>query len=219
MIFWLAETQTATDLVLTESLLTPEEALVLARLRGDLRRNEWLLGRSLAKQLVQRYFEVTVGDSPDRKGIAILPDASGAPVAFLDGEPLPLVLSISHSRGAGFCALIDTEGVRIGADIERVAGRDEEFLRDFLTEREQAWLSTLRTEDHGLGATALWSAKEAYYKALRTGLPLRRTWTEIVPSSVPGDGWAPFEVDSGDVGEWEGSWRVWGEYVLAVVTG
>lgn len=219
MIFWLAELQIATDLALTESLLTPEEVLVLARLRGDLRRSEWLLGRSLAKQLVQRYFEVTTGDGPDRKGIAILPDASGAPVAFLDGEPLPLALSISHSRGAGFCALTDAKGVRVGADIEPIAGRDEQFLRDFLTERERAWLSTLRSEDHELGATALWCAKEAYYKALRTGLPLQRAWVEVVPSSVPRDVWSPFEIDSAEGGEWEGSWRMWGEYVLAVVTG
>lgn len=219
MIFWLAELQSATDLALTESLLTPEEALVFARLSGDLRRNEWLLGRSLAKQLVQRYFEVTSDTSPDRKSIAILPDSAGAPVVLLDDVPLPLSLSISHSRGAGFCALTATAGLRIGADIEQIAGRDAQFLMDFFATGEREWLASLGAEDHALGATAVWSAKEAYYKAQRTGLPLHGAWVEIVPAAVPSDGWSPFAIESEQSGKWEGSWRVWGEYVLAVVTG
>ena len=219
MIFWLAELQSATDLDGTRSLLTREEALFFARLSGELRRGEWLLGRSLAKQLVQRYCEVTKQPVPDRRAIGILPSASGAPMVYLDGTPQPIALSISHSHGAGFCALTPAPGLRIGADIERITTRDESFLLDFFTDGERQTVSASAMETRTTIATAIWSAREAYYKAVGTGLPLRQGAVEVVAERIPGAEWTPFALRNTDEGEYEGSWRVWNGYVLAVVTG
>jgi len=219
MIFWLAEHQFATDLAVTEGLLTTEEALVFTRLSGDLRRAEWLLGRSLSKQLVQRYFEVTRQHVPDRREIGILPSATGAPIVHIDGTPQPIALSISHSQGAALCALTPDVGLRIGADVERISGRDDAFLLDFFTEAERSELASVAETDRPMLATAIWSAREAYYKAAGTGLPLRQGTLEVQPQTLPTDEWSPFTLRNSAKGAWEGSWRVWGEYILAVVTG
>ncbi len=219
MIFWLAEHQSATDLSMTESLLTSEEALVFARLSNELRRAEWLLGRSLAKQLVQRYFEVTRQPEPDRREIGILPGATGAPVVHIDGTPQSLALSISHSQGAAICALTPEPGLRIGVDIERIAPRDDAFLLDFFGASERAEVASARIEERALLATAIWSAREAFYKAAGTGIPLQQGVMEVAIDGMPANEWRPFTLCHAGEGGWEGSWRVWGEYVMAVVTG
>jgi phosphopantetheine--protein transferase-like protein len=219
MIFWLAEHQSANDSAFSESLLTSEEALVFARLSGDLRRAEWLLGRSLAKQLVQRYCDVSQLDVPDRREIGVLPGANGAPVVHIGGTPQTLAISISHSLGAAFCALTPEPGLRIGADIERIAPRDETFLLDFFTPAERTQVEILPEAKRPILATAIWSAREAFYKALGAGLPLRQGVLEIEVSELPAEEWSPFVLRNTDEGAWEGSWRLWGSHVMAVVTG
>lgn len=219
MIFWLAELQSATDLSIAESLLTSEEALVFARLSGALRRSEWLLGRSLGKQLVQRYCEVSHQPVPDRRAIGVLPGTAGAPVVHIDGTPQPIALSISHSHGAAFCALTPERDMRVGVDIERITSRDEVFLLDFFTARERESVEMAPKNHRTLLATAIWSAREAYYKAMGAGLPLRNGELEIGVVELPTDEWTPFVLCNTAEGVWEGSWRMWSEYVLAVVTG
>lgn len=218
MIFWLAEHQSTTDLALTESLLTSEETLVFAQLFTDERRTAWLLGRSLAKQLVQRYFEVTEQPVPDRRAIGVLPDHAGAPIVHLEGAAAPLALSISHSHGAAFCALTADADIRVGADIERVAAQNATSLLDLLAEAERQAVAAAPKSERAKLATAVWSAQEAYYKALGTGLPLQSVM-EVQPMSRLTDAWTAFALQNTEAGVWEGSWRVWGDYVLAVVTG
>jgi len=219
MIYWHAEALDATKLAEYESLLTAEEALVLARLQHVERRAEWVLGRSAARQLVQRYLLDKDGVAPDHCAISILPDATGAPHVEMNGGRLDVALSISHSEGTAFCALVGEAGVRVGVDIEGIAARGAQFLRDFLSAEERAFVAGVAADERNTIITAIWCGKEAYFKALGTGLPLKTRAITCLPAFDAADDWLPMTIQGAAPGEWEGSWRVWGGFVLMVVTG
>lgn len=219
MIYWHAEALDVTKLAAYENLLTTEEALVFARLRHVERRAEWVLGRSVAKQLVQRYLVDKEGVAPDDCAISILPDAAGAPYVEMDGARLDVVLSISHSDGTAFCALVGEAGVRVGVDIEGIAPRDEQFLCDFFSVEERAFMAGVAADGRDTIVTAIWCGKEAYFKALGTGLSLAMRTVTCLPTLGAADDWLPMKIEGTLQGEWQGSWRVWGNFVLMVITG
>lgn len=221
MIHWLVQPAEALPSS-PESLLSVGEAATWAALTVPKRRADWLLGRVTAKQLVQAYLNNRDADAPSMQRLAIAANFDGAPYATLDGERLPLSLSISHSHATAFCALNDAPGVTVGADIEFVERRDPAFLKDFFTAREQAWAVSL--DDPDLGGTLLWSAKEAVLKAMREGLRIDTKQLEI---SVPPFGDAPEEWTEISVtlapelaerfsGVWMLWWRVYGAFVLGL---
>ena len=218
MIYWHVETLEATNLAAYESLLTTEEALVFARLPHGARRAEWLRGRAVAKQLLQRYLLTQAGAAPDASTISILPNAAGAPQVTVNGARLPVALSISHSGDAAFCALTSAADGRVGVDMEGIAPRDEAFLRDFFSNEEQAFVREQATHERDTFITAIWCAKEAYYKALGTGLPLETRAIICIPARAPGD-WAPVRIEGASAGAWQASWRSWRGYVLVLVAG
>lgn len=132
------------------------------------RREEWLLGRVAAKEAVRVWVAEHYGLQLANADIEIGNDAEGAPSAssrFLEGRPLPSI-SLAHSRGhAVACAA--PGNVAPGVDYQRTEHVD---FRDVAK-------GALSTEDLARVADAsdttvlaLWSAKEAASKALRTGL-------------------------------------------------
>lgn len=221
MIHWLVQPAEALP-ENAESTLSADEAATYAALTVPKRRGDWLLGRITAKQLVQSYLNNMSGQIPALGRIAIAADADGAPFALLDGARLPLSLSISHSHATAFCALCDEPGIAIGADIEFVERRVPAFVRDFFTEREQAWAAASVEPD--LAATLLWSAKEAVLKALREGLRIDTKQVEIFvpPFAAPPDSWDDVKVSLAPElaarypGEWSAWWRGHGVFVLTI---
>lgn len=205
-----------------ESMLSVAEAATYAALSVPKRRADWLLGRVTAKQLVQSYLNNRGGDAPDLQRIAIAADADGAPYATLDGERLPLSLSISHSHATALCALNDEPGVTAGADIEFVERRDPAFVKDFFTAREQAWAASV--DDADLATTLLWSAKEAVLKALREGLRIDTKQLEVTvpPFAAPPEEWTGISVTLAPElavrfpGAWALWWRGYGAFVLSL---
>ena len=161
--------------------LSQAESAHLARLVIPKRRQDWLLGRWTAKHLVAAYLGEQ-GGTPRLKAITIANDPSGAPFAYLEpNQPdsrIPISLTISHSGGISFCALVaqsrDSRGLSrlpsVGGDVEQIEPRSQSFVRDFFTAEEQAALTALSPELHDRRATAIWSAKEAALKSLHLGL-------------------------------------------------
>ena len=174
--------------------LSASELKTYAGLRFPKRRNEWLLGRWTAKQLLQRSM-ATYRTLP-MHAISVRADPDGAPYLDVEGEGrLPMSLSISHRAERAFCALSPAASPSIGVDIEQVESYAAALVNDFFTVGEAArvWACPEPTRDTLV--TVIWSAKEAVLKALREGLRMdtRRVEIGVVPgiettpqSAMPG---------------------------------
>ncbi len=95
--------------------------------------------------------------------------------------------NVSHTRGAALIAL--AEGAEIGVDVERerpMADMDAVARRVF-TKREQEGLRPLAGRARAARFFQLWTAKEAFLKALGTGLTLAPARVEC---RLPGEGGA-----------------------------
>jgi len=114
------------------------------------RRREFAWGREAARRALTR-LGLACG--------ALLPDADRVPV-----WPSGVTGSISH--GGGLCGAAVARGPRsVGFDIEARAGLDPDLWPEVLTGAERVRLSGLPAEHRGAAALALFTAKEAAFKA------------------------------------------------------
>ncbi|MBN1936520.1 MAG: 4'-phosphopantetheinyl transferase superfamily protein [Anaerolineae bacterium] len=180
MIYWLSCAMDEVPLDgegISPSLSFPseQERAVCQGFRFAKRRDEWLLGRWTAKQLLRRslaeYKNVPLAE------IAVANDPDGAPYYRVDGQRLPLCLSISHRAGRALCALSGTHAV--GADLERIEPREPAFVEDFFTVSENAQVRAASDVTRNLLVTLIWSAKESALKVLRQGLRIDTRKIEI----------------------------------------
>lgn len=199
------------------AFLSEKEQARFECLRFFKRRNEWLLGRWTAKKLVQAVLRRDSGLVVSREAIEIFNGPDGAPRVYLEGEPLALELSISHSHGCAVCA-VDTGC--LGADLEWIEARSDGLVNDFFTVGEQAQVNAVPRAQRDLLVTAIWSAKEAVLKALRKGLTVDTREVEIrIPSVEQGlNDWKPFEfclhIENSML--LRGWWRQWDGFVLTL---
>ena len=173
--------------------LSRKEQVKFDSLRFLKRRNDWLVGRWTAKQLLATVLERERNRPIPAQAIEIFNGVDGAPRVYINDEPLALNLSISHSHGYALCA-VDTSSV--GADLEWIEPREECLVNDFFTASEQAhvWASAAIERDRLV--TAIWSAKEAGSKALHKGLTIDTRTLEIgISTRARGlEEWEPFEL-------------------------
>ena len=133
-----------------------------------------------------------------------------------------LSLSISHSGGRAFCALV--ENGSIGADIERIEPRDWQFVEDYFTANEVLQVRQAPAEPYETLISAIWSAKEAALKALRLGLTVdTRSVSCLFPALEMTNDWITFDIiydrhllELADVPSLAGWWRRRGDFVLTV---
>ena len=154
---------------LTSLLPTPED-LARAATYPDARRGYFLARRALLRQLVARRFGCAA------EAVVISVDESGAPRIASPNEISPdanLRLSISR-RGALVALAIAPRP--IGVDVE-ILGRPEEVPAAMLHKDEAERLADLNGAARHKAFLEIWTLKEAYLKALRTGL--RREPAEI----------------------------------------
>jgi len=159
----------AADARASPGFLSASEQRTFKRLRFPKRREEWLLGRWTAKQLLRRSLEGYEGLALSVISVGVDPD--GAPYLSVQGEGrLPASLSISHRAGRAVCALSPALSPTIGVDLECVEPRPRAFVEDFFTAQEAARVWACAPERRDTLVTAMWSAKEAVLKAFREGL-------------------------------------------------
>ena len=204
MIQWLVQSMAdlgeGTD---PHSWLNAEEAATFAKLNTPKRREDWLLGRWTAKQLVRSTLQAQRGEAWSLERIGIGVEASGA--------------------------LSDQPGYRLGADIEQIESRETAFVADFFTAAE---IQSVEQAPEALRAslvTAIWSGKEAVLKAIREGLrsDTRAVECIIEPLPLPVEPWQPFTIRTDPVREpifatlkpWQGWWRSYQGYILTMVVG
>jgi 4'-phosphopantetheinyl transferase len=203
--------------LIPEGLLTPAEIVFFNRLKSDKRRSDWLLGRWTAKHLIQS----VLAGSLSVTQIEILSEDDGAPKVKLQSSSP--TISISHSHGHALCALVEQPGVPLGADIERIEARSDQFLHDYFVREEIGLVNAAPAQARAEIATAIWSAKESALKAIRLGFIVESFTVQCLPQGDGQKGWFPVVI------EWDASflkhlapamkgwWRVMDEFVLTLV--
>lgn len=200
--------------------LSEDERAVLAGLRFEKRRRDWLLGRWTAKRTVEMALRLgppggSLGElSPNQISIMAAPD--GAPEVLIGGRPCGLNLSISHCGGVALCAVAPGP-LRPGCDLERVEPRSPAFVDDYFTAAERDWWLGQPEKWRPLTANLLWSAKESALKVLRSGLRADTRSVQIDPGSIifgPPGQWLPLrgELDGGET--LQGWWRREGDRLV-----
>lgn len=142
-----------------------------------------------------------------------------------DGARLPGCLSISHREGQALCALSFQPGARLGADLEWVEPRDPIFIADYLGLHERQLALGVDGDLRDFFVTLAWSAKEAAFKALGTGLRMDTRRIEIVGGfdwlavgALLPQGWQPMSLAGpGLPGPARAFWQLRGKYILVFV--
>lgn len=184
--------------------LHPSELSIFQHFKVEKRKNDWLLGRWTAKNLLQKRFY------PDKNlnELAVLPGEKRAPFAYLNGEKQQCTISISHSHGKSFCVTADGS-FKIGCDLEKIESRSINFIKDYFTEKERELGKTLSaTIDAPSFYTVCWSAKESLMKALRIGLTLHPRKIQVETIEIRNREWSHIKVRNLQTNEvFHGLWR------------
>jgi malonyl CoA-acyl carrier protein transacylase/phosphopantetheinyl transferase len=137
------------------------------------RRNEWLLGRVVAKDAVRQWAKERFNLDLAPVDIQILSTNLGKPLLYcpeLEAISLLPDLSISHSHNH-FIAAVAMPGRRIGVDIQRTDSvRSHDLLEGAFTSLELDAIAQLPQQDKQTIILGAWCAKEAAAKAAGTGL-------------------------------------------------
>ncbi len=163
---WLLRTDDASASLVghLRGLLSPEELERTARYRFSRDRDLHAFGRGLVRLLLSRYAPT----APE--AWVIRTEAAGRPMIADPKRGPPLDFSVSHTPG--LVAIAIGHGVRVGVDVEggQELFRDPAIGRAILSPQEENALSTLPAEERPAALRRLWVLKEAYGKALGTGL-------------------------------------------------
>lgn len=162
-------------------LLDPDEATRAARFRFDIHRRRFTVGRGFQRRVLGAY----LGRSPaslvyehgpkDKPYLA--PGQSSSPLYFnLSNSEELAILGITRRCEIG----VDVEHLRELSDLEALAER-------FFSPSESRVLLPLPAELHIEAFFNCWTRKEAYLKAVGTGLsaPLDRFDVNLVPGEEP----------------------------------
>lgn len=148
-------------LPVADDWLSVAERQELARFRAPHRREEWLAGRWLAKQMIGA---TVTTDSSDHISISTYCPATRrgiAPRIVVNDRPWPGTLSIAHADGWVAVACQD-EGLSIGIDLSPFQSLPTGFSGCWFTSDEQAALAN----QCDTAPLRYWVAKEALFKAL-----------------------------------------------------
>ena len=217
-VYW-AE-QTEADVPPENDWLSAAELARLAGIRFAKRRDDWRLGRWIAKRALAAY----LGARSDCRGLAeieVRPDSSGAPQVFCGGWRAPVSFSLSHRAGRAVCALAEP-GVVLGCDLELIEPRSAAFASDYFMEEEQAWVARAPAEERHRLLNLLWSGKESALKALRVGL--RMDTRCLLASPVgglidqPAGAWCPLGVRYENGQFFNGWWQSGEGFVRTMVS-
>jgi 4'-phosphopantetheinyl transferase len=212
---WLAQPGTAVPR--GDEWLSESEARITAALRFPKRRADWRLGRWTAKRALAIYAGLS-SHAEVLARIEVRPAPSGAPRPYLCGQPASVAVSISHSRGVGFCA-VAPRGTALGCDIEWAEPRSHLFLTDYFSPDEQDIIKREGWRPQAEYGTVIWSAKESMLKALECGLRVDLLSVRAVPeiAAERSQGWLRLTTRQG-LRAFQGWWRKTGELVWTIVS-
>ena len=217
-VYWLE--QAVADVPAEDGWLSATEVTRLNTMRFAKRRADWRLGRWTAKRALAAHLKLAAGLQP-LAAIEIRPASTGAPEAFLQGNPAAVAISLSHRAGRAICAIAQS-GVALGCDLEMIEERSYAFVADYFTAQEQDLIGQVSAGDHYRLVALLGSGKESALKALGEGLRLDTRSVAITPISglrppERPDGWRPLEARCGEGQVLHGWWQQEGSLLRTVI--
>ncbi|WP_405012847.1 4'-phosphopantetheinyl transferase family protein [Kitasatospora sp. NBC_01539] len=158
------------------ALLGPDERAHLARLRREASRRRFLGGRVLAR------YALSARSGRPLDGWRVRAGDDGRPEPEPAGDGLRF--NLSHTDGMVACLV--TAGGTCGVDVEpAVAGPDAvRHLPRHFAPAERAALAVLPEGERPAGIAAYWVLKEAYLKAVGTGLRRELSGFSFSPPAV-----------------------------------
>jgi 4'-phosphopantetheinyl transferase len=145
------------------SLLAPEEQERLDRFRQEWDRRLRLLSAALVRMTLSHYATVP----PEGWQFAV--NAYGKPRIVGPSAGLDLQFNLTHTAGLAACVV--TRGREVGIDADAVSRRvDPSLAQRFFAPEEAAHVDRVAEPLRGEVFLQYWTAKEAYLKALGTGL-------------------------------------------------
>ena len=162
---WSASIALGPEIRAWEGLLTPEERERAGRFRFHEDYQRFVYGRGLLRELLSRY----VGSRPtemrfnfSQQGKPELAPGYATPITFnLSHSGSHILLAFAHDRRIG----VDVELMRPDVEVEQIAKR-------FFSAKEQEVLASLDKSALVPAFFRCWTRKEAYVKAVGTGLSL-----------------------------------------------
>ena len=177
---WHLNLSKATDVARLEPLLSPEEIQRAGRFRFPEHRQRFVIARGSLRRLLGSYLGI------EARQVAFTYSAEGKPnLAALHNSDLQF--NVSHS--GDLAAFGFAKGRRLGVDVELIR-RDIDVVdipRRFFSCAEQRDLEGLEGERKYQAFFNCWTRKEAYVKAVGSGLslPLRDFDVSLLPNQPP----------------------------------
>jgi 4'-phosphopantetheinyl transferase len=156
--------------------LDRDEQTRAARLRVAAARSRFVVGRAFLRDVLARYLAippaaVTLAYGPKGKPALASPEA-------------PLRFNLSHSHDVAVCAVAARR--ELGVDVERVREvAADRIAARYFSPRERALVGALEGAAAGRAFFRLWTCKEAYLKAVGTGVSRPLAEVEIGPDDGP----------------------------------
>ena len=175
------------------SVLAPDEIAWADRLKVDDKRDEFVAGRAQLRTILGRYLDQQPAE------IAFAYGEHGKP-RLRDNPEVNFNLSHSYNRGL----LAVAANTTLGIDLERTDPRKQlaDIAKRFFAEEEHGAMMKLREELRSAAFFRFWAHKEAYLKALGTGLSF--------PSNrfaIGADAAGPFTLIRSEAPDSEGPWQ------------
>lgn len=203
------------DVPASDEWLGPFETRRLATMRFPKRRAEYRLRRWAGKTSVAVILGLPL-DVATLARVEVRNVVGGAPVAFVDGQPAPVFVSLTDRAGWAV-STVTTDSGAFGCDLELVEPRSAAFIADWLTPAEQAVVNAAVGSTRDALANLMWSAKESALKVLKTGLRRDTRSVAVTLDEPAGDGWRRLRVTAVEGPVFAGWWCRAGEFVLSVV--
>ncbi len=178
------------------ALLSDEELNRLDRLKIDNKKTEFLCSRSILRIILSMYL------TEDPNDLAISYTLAGKPI-LPDTE---LQFNVSHSKDFLLCGISLTN--RIGIDIQEIypISSLDRIINNFFSPTEIQYLRSLPSrkvyQEHFF---AIWTAKEAYLKAVGDGIQGSFNQMSTIPASTD---LKIFKLDLPDTAKTEMNWTI-----------
>jgi 4'-phosphopantetheinyl transferase len=151
-----------TEVLELEAILNPEERARADRFKFDIHKNRFIVARGRLRQILSVYLDI----KPEK--IEFQYGDRGKP--HIADDRLNLQFNLSHSEDLAVCAV--TKNNRIGIDIEYIKEKYDcaNIAKRFFTVREAREIESIDEPDRSRYFLRLWTAKEAFLKAMGDGL-------------------------------------------------
>lgn len=157
-------------------VLSASERSRFRRMRSVGKRREYLAGRSAMRRVLGPLIDMEPRDVPIESGVHGKPEIGGH-----DG----LHFNLSHSGDRALLAVSRHGPIGVDIEVARPGRPFRRLARRFFHPAEYDWLQGLPAGDSAAGFYRLWTLKEAYLKAIGTGLTLSSRAFEVDPESDP----------------------------------